>query len=184
MHTKPLQLHRMLAAMVLAASCLVAAGATAATNAPPPPAQDMRQDFIKARLTQLANRLEIKASQQSAWQGFADAFTALHEGRIDPPAKDADAAALAQFHAKLAASHAEKLARVAEATTKLQAVLEPDQRKVLNQAAHRVAGMHRHGFGPHGHGGEDGDQHHGFMHGGQGQDGPMHAPMHGQMPPQ
>lgn len=82
--------------------------------------------------------LEIKASQQSAWDAYAaaklDLMASFDHSR--PPA-DADAATLAHRHADQANALAAKLSAVADATDKLQAVLSDDQRKVLDRLAQR-----------------------------------------------
>jgi hypothetical protein len=66
---------------------------------------------------------------------------------------------LARLHATHLAARAQRAGQVADATEKLQAVLNPDQRRTLNEAAHRLmargmgGGMHG---GPHGHHGMPG----------------------------
>jgi len=104
-----------------------------------------RQEWIHAKLERDANRLEIKASQQSAWQDYAKARSALAERSFKRPAPDADAATIAKARADGAADGARKLAVLADATAKLQAVLSPEQRKTLDQIAHRGHRHHRHG---------------------------------------
>ena len=119
-----------------------------------------RAQFAKKHLDKEAAMLEIKASQQSAWDAYAaaklDLMSAFDHAK---PAADADAATLARQHADRATAMAAKLTALADATDKLQAVLGDDQRKVFNRMAH----MHRHchdGGGEHGHG-----MHEGMMHG-------------------
>lgn len=90
-----------------------------------------------------ANRLEIKASQETVWQDYANARMALAERTFNKPAENADAAAIAKNHAERAAEIARKLAALANATTKLQVALSPDQRKTLDQVARR--GRHKYG---------------------------------------
>jgi len=103
-----------------------------------------RKEWVRTRLDVDANRLEIKASQQPAWQAYASARTALAETSFFRPAQDADAATIAKLRADRAADRAQKLAVLADATTKLQGVLSPDQRKTLDQIV-----QHRHRW--HGH---------------------------------
>jgi hypothetical protein len=55
-----------------------------------------RQEWVRAKLDRDANRLEIKASQQAAWQEYAKARTALAERHFTKPAQDLDAAAIAK----------------------------------------------------------------------------------------
>ena len=121
---------------------------------------EQRTQWAKQRLDHLANRLQITASQQPAWETFSAALLSLsqHEGKR--PAADADAATLARFHADRAAAFASKLATVADATAKLQDVLDDNQRKILTQVAHLAEHRFHHGDheGRGFHGGHD--QHH------------------------
>lgn len=119
-----------------------------------------RQEWVRAKLDREANRLEITASQQAAWQAYAGARKALAERTLTRPAKDADAATIAKYRAERAAEGARKLTALADATVKLQAVLSPQQRETLNQIVR--SGHHRHGFHGHGHH-ERGDR--GWHHG-------------------
>jgi len=110
-------------------------------------------EHIKARLDKLANRLEIKASQQPAWENFAKSVEALANHSFKHPDENADAAAIAHARAEMADDMAKKLAAIADATDKLEAVLSENQRKVLNEEAHHFHhGMH--------HCGKHGDHHH------------------------
>jgi hypothetical protein len=117
----------------------------------------------------MAERLEIKASQQAAWQAF---ITSL-EATMEPPSKrveqKTDAASIARMRADMAAVHAQKLAQIADATAKLQEVLSPDQRTTLDQMAARFAEHRggRHFF------------HHEGEHGGCGGHGREHDHEHG-----
>lgn len=103
-----------------------------------------RQEWVRAKLERDANRLEIKASQQAAWQEYASARKAFAERTLHRPPQDADAAMIAKNHAERAAEVARKLATLADATAKLQVVLSPEQRMTLDQMA-------RHGHHKHGH---------------------------------
>lgn len=122
---------------------------------------------LQDRLARLADRLEIRASQQGAWQKFSAAFIDAAHAHIPDaghrPDAASDAASLARAHADHAARIAQAAARVADATAELQAALSADQRKVLDEVARQFA-------------------HHGFGHGAEGQFGPgMHGRMlHGQ----
>lgn len=110
---------------------------------------------VQAHLDMLSERLEIKASQEPAWQKFAAAFRDnlnLHAmfGHMAGSAgagDSADAATLARQQADRAKEHAQKLAQLADATAALQQVLGPEQRQVFNEAARHFA---------HEHGGMDG----------------------------
>ena len=136
-----------------------------------------RQEFFRHMSDRVADRLEIKPSQQAAFQ----AYTAALQTALTPPAKHpefkSDAAGIARMNADMAAEHAKRLAAIADATAKFQEVLTPDQRKTFDQMAAAFMhhhGMH-HGFGGHDHGwgrdGEHEDGHRGWGHGRDGQDG-------------
>ncbi len=147
---KPL---RMLAA--LAVGAVLATGFAATASAAPDGSQKMehdwarhRQERVKARLAKTAERLGIQASQQSAWQAYTAAVESpagdFHAGKNTP----ADAAGIARRRADMAAGHAAKLARIAEATAVLQAVLTPEQRRIFDrmaQHAHRRGHRHHDG---------------------------------------
>jgi hypothetical protein len=118
------------------------------------------QEHIKIRLDRLAQRLEIKASQQPVWENFAKSVEMLADGNAKKPDMDADAATIARYRADRASEMAGKLSRIADATAKLQAALNPDQRKVLDQTAQQM--LHRdHRFGRMHHGAD----HHGTNQG-------------------
>jgi len=122
--------------------------------------QQHMQERMKTRMDRLAQRLEIKASQQSVWEGFAKSVETLPELKAKMPADDADAATIARYHADRTAEMAGKLTRIADATAKLEAALTPDQRKVLDQTAHLFL-HHRQGAGFGHHGMEHGEMYHG-----------------------
>ncbi len=149
--------------------------------------EDMAAHFaqhIQEHLDSLSARLEIKASQQDAWQAFAGAFretmTAQHE---TPSPTQADAASIVRERADRAAERAQTLARLADATAKLQQALGPEQRAVFNEVARHFAQHHpgpemmmghgepgHYAMGPGGHHGgpdhcEGGDDHEGGPHG-------------------
>jgi len=151
--------HRIRAAAACAA--LLCAGAVLADPAAPPQApgagaesgmthermralmEQRHAEHVTAMLDHLAGRLEIKSSQEPAWQAFS---AALRELLSPPPRADAapgtaprDAATLAREHADHAAEHAQKLARMADATAKLEQALGAEQRAVLDEAARRFA---------------------------------------------
>jgi protein CpxP len=151
---------RILAAAAVSATLMT--GFTLSAHAASDTTQQMKQDWaqhrqehVKVRLAKMANRLEIKSSQQNEWQAYAkvieESTNAPHMARVSDA--DADAATLTRKHADFAAAHARKLAAIADATAKLQSALTPEQRKTLDQ-------MVRH-FHPHGHRGK----HHGHHHG-------------------
>lgn len=120
--------------------------------AEPSPQQDRKQVFqekiherTQARLDRLAERLEIKSSQQAVWDEFAKSLQALAEHDGQRPGGDADASVIARYRADRAAELAGKLGRVADATAKLRTALNEDQRKTLDQVSRRfLRGQSRH----------------------------------------
>lgn len=108
-------------------------------------------EHMKDRLDKLAERLEIKSSQQAAWGEFAKSVGMLSEQGVKKPNDDADATTISRYRAEKATEFAKKLTRIADATAKLQTALTEDQRKILNQASHRF--LHRdHGWAHMRHG--------------------------------
>ena len=156
MHSKSLFAAKLASGALLAVALLSSAmAADPGVNRAQQRAQH-RQQWVRVRLERDANRLEIKASQQAAWKEYASARTALADRAIARPASDADAATIAKAHAERAADSARKLAVLADATTKLQAVLSPEQRTTFDQivhSGHHRGHHHRHGYREwrHGH---------------------------------
>ena len=105
------------------------------------------------RLDRLAARLEIKASQQDAWAAYRKTVESMLQNRPQRPARDADAATVMRSRAEMAQARAKNLFVMADATAKLQQVLDADQRKVLDEITRNV--------GRHGRGGHRGGLHHG-----------------------
>jgi hypothetical protein len=99
--------------------------------------QEKMHDHMKARLDKLAERLEIKASQQAVWEEFAKSVEMLADRNTKKPNDDADAATISRYRAERATEFANRLSKIADATAKLQAALSEDQRKILDQNAHR-----------------------------------------------
>jgi len=131
------------------------------------------QQKIQKHLDRLAGRLEIRASQQEAWNGFAAAVRAMVPDKPrERPAQDLDAAARARLMADRASERGKKLTQLADATAKLQQALDAPQKQVLNEVA-RDFGSHFHMGGEHGgmRGGMDGDHCDGKHEG--------HGPWHG-----
>jgi cell pole-organizing protein PopZ len=113
-----------------------------------------RQQWVKAQLARMAERLEIKASQQGAWEAYAKVIGEAANVSIKMPDENADAAAIARAHADFAAQNAKRLSQIADATARLEEALTPDQRKTLDQIVHefhhhmmhhRFHGEHREG---------------------------------------
>ncbi|HEX2603190.1 MAG TPA: Spy/CpxP family protein refolding chaperone [Oxalicibacterium sp.] len=110
------------------------------------------QAKLQAHLDQAEKRLGINAAQQPQWDALVKAIESpIGERHRLPP--DADAATITRQRADIAAGHAAKLARIADATAALQAVLTPEQQRKLAQMA-RHAGPHgrhkMHGAHPQG----------------------------------
>jgi hypothetical protein len=122
--------------------------------------QQHREQWEQQKLTRAANRLEIKASQQAAWDEYAAARKGLMQRpEAKPDGQSKDAAAVARHHAERATQFAQRLTVLAEATAKLQATLTPEQQKTLNQIALHGDG-HRHGRHHFHHGRHHGHHHH------------------------
>ena len=119
--------------------------------------QKHEQMHTEMMLNSIANRLEIKASQQNQWGEFVVAFKALHSMHnmqnslpMDKPEMDKsklpnqmDAATLAKLMAEKMTDHAAKMTVLANKTEQLQKVLTPEQQTTLNQLAIQ-AWSHRH----------------------------------------
>lgn len=123
--------------------------------------QQYMEEHMKIRLDRLAQRLEIKASQQAVWEDFAKSIETLPDRNAKKPADDADAATIARYHADRASEMAGKMTNIADATAKLEAALTPDQRKVLDQTAQLFL-HHRHGAGFEHRGMYQGESDHGW----------------------
>lgn len=108
-------------------------------------------EHMKDRLDKLAERLEIKSSQQAAWSEFSKSVGMLAERSEKKPNDDADAATISRYRAEKATEFAKKLTKIADAIAKLQKVLTEDQRKTLDQASRRFLHMD-HGWNHKGHG--------------------------------
>lgn len=106
---------------------------------------------MKQRLDRMAARLEIKASQQDAWSAYRQARESMMAGaRPQRPGQDADAATLTRFRAEMAQRRAQHMALMADATSKLQEALDPNQRKVLDEMSRRGGGRDHGGPGQRG----------------------------------
>lgn len=105
------------------------------------------QAMVQRRLDDAAARLEIKASQQAAWQAYAATVKDLAESEGMPPRPDADAdaATIARQRAERASAFARKLGAIADATAKLQGALTAEQKSVLTELT-RNAGMRNAGM--------------------------------------
>jgi len=71
------------------------------------------------------------------------------QARPQRPGRDADATVLTRFRADMAQQRAQRMASVAEATAKLHAALEPDQRKVLDEITRSAGQRGKQGRGGH-----------------------------------
>lgn len=114
------------------------------------------QQYIRAKLDTLEERLEIKSSQQTSWESFANSVEALGEHTVTKPDDDADAATIARYRADRAIELAKKLTLIADTTANLQKVLTEGQRKVFNLVAHHLLNRHHGCYKKHsGHGDRD-----------------------------
>ena len=111
--------------------------------------RERMQARMNERLERMAKRLDIKPSQEEAWNAYRNARASGFGTMSQRPARDADAATLMRFRAEVAQRRAQHMAVMADATAKLQEVLEPEQRKVLDEMARRGG---RHGGHGHHHG--------------------------------
>jgi hypothetical protein len=105
--------------------------------------------WVKKHLDKEAAMLEIKASQETAWKAYSAAALELLTtvGERKPLPADVDAATIARQRADKASIVAQNLAKLADATEKLQSVLDENQRKVLDRVVRqhgRFAGRHHH----------------------------------------
>jgi len=176
------------AAAALAGACMQAGMAADAPMPMPPPdgmhhMERNHEEAMKAGLAHMADRLEIKASQEGAWQKFSAAFVDMMKTVSSEPmaaSPEADAASIVRARAQAAATRAQAVSRLADATTELQQVLNADQRHVLNEMARHFERMRMDSMGPgawyrmhrmHAHeedsceGDGPGDMHHGMHHG-------------------
>lgn len=134
----------------------VGPGAGQMTDADRTQMRERMQAGAKQRLDRMAARLEIKASQQDAWTAYRKARESIFATPPQFPAADADAATLTRFRAEMAKRRADHMAVMADATGKLQAVLDPSQRKVLDEMSRRGGGRGPGHGGPRGFGGHRG----------------------------
>jgi LTXXQ motif family protein len=101
-------------------------------------------------LNNMANRLEIKASQEAQWDSFTKALRAFNthkdwnnelENGASSKNEGIDAALIAKKMADKMTDRAQKMTVLANETARLQKVLTNDQQKILNQMAWRF--VHR-----------------------------------------
>ena len=106
-----------------------------------------RSQWVKMHLDREAAMLELKASQESAWDAYAAATLELMNagGMHNPLPANLDASALMRLHAEHATAFAQRLSTLADATAKLEAVLNDDQRQVLD----RLVRLHSQFHGMH-----------------------------------
>lgn len=97
--------------------------------------QKLRTELIQAALDQAAARLQIRASQEPEWRNFASAFEAMNRlGALAATANNTEnAAELLHLRAETAMRRAQGLETLADAASKLQSTLDPDQREVFAQ---------------------------------------------------
>jgi LTXXQ motif family protein len=127
--------------------------------------QEKMHEHMKVRLDKLAERLEIKSSQQAVWEEFANSIEMLADRNVKKPNDDADAATISRYRAERATEFSDKLTKIADATAKLQAALSVNQRKILDQTAHRFLHYDRRTNHTHHRMDHDGSEHGWDLHG-------------------
>jgi hypothetical protein len=123
--------------------------------------RERMQARMNERLERMAKRLDIKPSQEGAWNEYRQARTAMfgQGARPQRPPRDADAATILRFRAEMAQRQSQRLLTMAEATAKLQDVLDPEQRKSLADMTRRGGKRGHHFGGRHRADGEHGGEH-------------------------
>lgn len=129
-------------AFIVAAS-LSSAGAADAADDHAGQRAKHRQEWLRVELDKEPNRLEITASQE-ALQTYTSAQIAFAGRAVGKHEEAADAARLTKRRAERMAELAHKLATLADATTRLQVVLSPEQRKILDEIVRDGHLKHRH----------------------------------------
>ncbi len=91
---------------------------------------------MRAVLDEAEERLQIRASQEPEWKNFADAYKAMaataHPGApAAVPSENESGAALLHLSAERTKHRAQALEKLADAASKLQNVLDPNQREVF-----------------------------------------------------
>jgi Spy/CpxP family protein refolding chaperone len=120
--------------------------APATTQENKPDWAKQRQEWFKHASDHMADRLEIKASQQTAWQAYIKVLESAMQHPTQAVETKSDAASITRLHADMAAARAQKMAQIADATAKFQEVLSPDQRKTFDQIVAHFIHRHAHGF--------------------------------------
>jgi len=113
------------------------------------------QAWAKQRIEKEASILEIKPSQQAAWEEYAavklEFASAFAKGAHNiQDIESLDASVLLRQRADHLTEAAKNLSRLADATEKLQAVLSPEQRTVLKRLVAQH-GFHHHFRHAHGY---------------------------------
>lgn len=125
-----------------------AANAAKKTDSDKPAANDSAAQLerlhklTERRLGLMKDELGISDAQETAWGAYATTVMSLTGSKLTPPAPGGDAAAIVRFRAQQAAENAEKLTQLADATAKLEQVLNTEQRKALYQMVQPAAGPH------------------------------------------
>src|ERR1019366_4696473 len=94
---------------------------------------------LQAGLDEAAARLQIRASQEPEWKDFAAALKAMAATAAQPgvlagaASEKGNGAALLQLSAERTMSRAQALEKLATAASKLQNVLDPNQREVFEE---------------------------------------------------
>lgn len=111
------------------------------------------QTWVKQRIEKEASILEIKPSQQTAWEEYAavklEIASSFAKGMHSPATESQEASGVLRQRADHMAEAAKNLTKLADATEKLQAVLSPEQRIVLKRLV-TEHGFHHHFSHAHG----------------------------------
>lgn len=107
-----------------------------------------RARFMQKNLDKMADRLQITAKEQPAWDQYKAARLGMWSQGFEQPSANMNAADLAAFHAKRAEQMAKKMSDLSQATSVLRAALTPSQQQVMDEMARQRHAKH---FEPRGH---------------------------------
>ncbi len=83
-------------------------------------------------MNELSERLEIKSSQQEAWNEYANLISMIEEQQVKKTNDDSDSVNISPCKAERETEFLSKLSRIADATSKFKAVLTEEQQKILH----------------------------------------------------
>ncbi len=130
--TRTLAISLMLA---LAAPVVVHAAPTANPEVRAEKWQEKRAAHLSADLNELANRLQLTASQQAAWDQYKAARAAMLKLPHYHQTPTENAADIAKMRAMRAEQMAQLLDNLSSATSGLRSALQPNQQQVLDEYA-------------------------------------------------